>query len=250
MPPGMPKPILGYNKGLDFAYRGFKYPSFILGTQRNNLVKNIYDEFKSRSMKTDYSLTQRLNKNDWMGLLANTRVTASTEAGSARVFNSDKIWDVIKAEKSIRLINSDSMPVHLARFLPSRFKQRVRGVITGGKFVFGSLNDDDIASELLRKAVSDSELESKDGRVISSRHLDAVAAGTWQILERGSYSGVLTPHIDYTPISNLDPSSIRDAVDEALEKANHSTMLELQSRLYLKNSYDARVESLLQNFRH
>jgi len=244
-PQGMPEPIKDHIKKFDYSYRGFKYPAFILGNQRNKISEAILSEFNQRGLVTDYSLSQRLSKESWMELLAETRITAASEAGSSRVFRSDEVWESLRDNRKIRMVNSDNPFVHVARFLPHELKSKIRGKISRGKNVFGSLHDDSNSSLLLADQVQNSSLPSIDGRAISSRHFDAIAAGCWQILEIGNYNGILEPWIDYTPIVDISPNAVKDAVDHAMEMANATNVSALQDRLFNSNSYDHRIKSLV-----
>lgn len=244
-PQGMPEPIRNPIKKLDFAYRGFKYPSFILGNQRNVISGAVSQEFRRRGLSSDYSLTQRLSKDAWMSLLAGTRITAASEAGSSRVFRSDEVWEPLRKSQEIRLVNSDNAIVHLARYLPHGLKSKIRMKISKGKNVYGSLHDDSKSALLLANQVKNSTLPSADGRAISSRHFDAIAAGCWQILEEGSYNGLLRPWIDYTPIADGSAITVKDSVDHALEAANSLNISAMQDRLFEFNSYDHRIKSLI-----
>ena len=78
-----------------------------------------------------------------------------------------------------------------------------------------------------------------------SRHFDAIAAGCWQILEEGSYNGLLRPWIDYTPIADGSAIAVKDSVDHALEAANSLNISAMQDRLFEFNSYDHRIKSLI-----
>ena len=244
-PQGMPAPIQKQKKSFDFSYRGFKYPSFILGNQRNDISDSVSKEFISRGLVSNYSLSERLSKDRWMDLLAGTRVTAASQAGSSRVFKSDAVWDSLRHHPDIRFVNSDNYVVHLARLLPHDLKSKIRVKISRGKNIYGSLHDDSASSLLLKNQVLNSSLPSVDGRAISSRHFDAIAAGCWQILEVGDYNGILSPWTDYTPIEDTSPSAVKDSVDHALEMSNSGNLAEMQERIFSTNSYDHRIKSLI-----
>jgi hypothetical protein len=234
-------------KQFDFAYRGFKYPSFILGNQRNEVAERIKAEFLSRKLAVNYSLHERLGKSDWMNLLSTSRITAASQAGSSRVFRTDAVWDSLRTDSRVRLVDSDHTIVHLSRKLPHSMKSRIRKTLASGKTVFGSLHDESETSTLLKEQVASSMLPSTDGRTISSRHFDAIAAGCWQILEVGDYNGILTPYVDYTPIADTSHHSISSAIDHAQEMTNPKNLIEIRDRLYEFNSYNSRIKSILKH---
>jgi hypothetical protein len=247
VPQGMPEPMPIVKKRFDFSYRGFKYPSFILGNNRNLVSEKISGRFHALGLQVNHSYFERLPKAEWMDLLSRSRVTAASQAGSSRVFRSDQVWYELRADSRVRLINSDNPVVHISRFLPHTMKSHLRKFLVNGKTVYGSLHDQFEPAELLRAQVQNSILPSTDGRTISSRHFDAIAAGCWQILEQGDYNEILKPYIDYTPISDLAECSVANAVDHAQGMTNPIILRELQSRIFEFNSYKSRIHSILRS---
>jgi hypothetical protein len=80
------------------------------------------------------------------------------------------------------------------------------------------------------------------GKAMTSRHLDAVACGTWQILTPGKYSGVLRPHEHFTPWDSKDPTR---SYKEALSNIESGRNMEIYNELEPCNSYESRISTLL-----
>jgi len=244
IPHGMPKLTPRVKRKVDFTYLGFRYPSYIFGSERNNLIEGILDCFESRRLKIEFSYDKRLSRDKWIALLNTSKITASTEAGANRIFKTDDIWKHFNG--SGISISSDSRVLHRARRLPSGIKRPLRKMVISLGLNYGSLEKKDVQVNLFG-GNSFSELESRNGLCISSRHLEAVSAGCWQILYKGDYSGILKADSHYTEVKFLDRSNLEDAVDAAIEIANGEKPWQVREELYEAHSYQARVAKIIEN---
>lgn len=244
IPHGMTKPTEGTAKEIDFAYYGFKYPSYVFGSLRNKIVEDVVNSFKRRNLRIKFSYEQRLDRDEWISLMNKSRVTASTEAGSSHIFKTDEIWNwMYRAGTSI---SSDNLLLHSARRLPINVKQPLRKLAISLGLNYGSLekknqHDEDFFNRIV------SNFESRDGRCISSRHLEAISSSCWQLLYRGEYSGILKPDYHYTELSSLDSRTVEESVDKALNIADSHVPWEIREELYKTHSYQARIRNLLEN---
>jgi hypothetical protein len=80
------------------------------------------------------------------------------------------------------------------------------------------------------------------GKALTSRHLDAVFCGTWQILSPGYYNGVLTPGLHYSVWDPDNPETVLEEVSTAIETNRPEAVYE---ELFEKNSYNSRINMLL-----
>jgi hypothetical protein len=241
IPHGMPKPLEIKRKTIDFAYYGFRYPSYIFQNHRNLLLNSLIDEMRLRGFRIQFSEQNRLNQNEWMALLLNSKFTASTEAGSRFVFKSDSIWNHLSGQK-LR-VSSDNAILHLARRLPTSVKSSIRRLGRDLGVEYGSIEarqPKNLDLEVLLE-----QFEYRDGTCVSSRHLEAISAGCWQILYKGNYNGVLKPGIHYTELSDLSESSIKEKIDEGLEVVSKGHPMEIRDELFEKHSYLSRVSEAL-----
>jgi len=250
-PPGSPdvkKDETRKVKRIDFGYRGFPYPWYLLDEDRNETVESVCALFQSLSKKVDISFAQRFDSAQWFQFLKDSSFTASSEAGSRYVFRDDEIWKPVQeyflSQHKFSAINNDAAGMNLLRQLPGPLKGALKKVSTAFGVKQASLfQPDSNELEIIQSLFDPTKYEYRDGKAISSRHLDAIACGSWQILKPGRYNDILVPDIHYTPwdpmslpeITELisNPEILQKRTDQARENLGHA------------HSFAARVEGLL-----
>ena len=130
------------------------------------------------------------------------------------------------------------------RRLPSPLKSILKKFLSYLGLNQGSLYKPDSKElEILISLVDLEKYESRNGKCISSRHFDAIAAGTWQILSPGEYSNIIFPKLHYTEFSVNNYNQIQELIkSETARKFLHLANFET---LYVNNSYTARVAQIL-----
>ena len=256
-PPGIPEQtnsLASTNKLFDFSYRGFIYPWYLLDKERNSIVNMVLDHCESLKLKVNFSQSNRLSKFDWQNLLSQTRFTASTEAGSRYVFRDDEVWQNFKEyfirnpQKSVSVTNDANGMVFLRR-LPHPIKNTVRKILNFAGVTQGSLyQPSSVEEEIFLSLISPDKYEHKNGKCLSSRHFDAIASGTWQILAPGAYNGLLKPNVHYSE-QNLDGHKIESIIDISLNAFEAGLTTSAYEDLIFDNSYDARVELIRSHLR-
>lgn len=244
VPHGMPGLSQITSKTWDFAYLGFSYPSYIFESYRNRVVELVVDSMKRNHMSVKHSNNLRMSREKWMELLSKTRLTASSEAGSKYVFKTDSIWNLLDKSRTIQ-VSSDNRLVHLSRRLPSNVKTSIRNLGIKFGFEYGSIESNKYENSQIERILE--RFEYRDGTCISSRHLEAIAAGCWQILYTGEYNGLLKAGHHYTELRGLSTLAINDSVEEALEVISRGVHLEIRERMFETNSYSARVSEVLRS---
>jgi hypothetical protein len=237
---------------IDLGFRGFPYPWYLLDDDRNNTVEEVVELFQSRQRKIDVSYTQRFNSTQWFNFLKNSNFTVSSEAGSKFVFRDDEVWRPIQEYFQIHhkfsAIKNDAKGMNFFRKLPGPIKSLLKRATSSVGVNQASLyKPDSHEIEKLKSFIDLSTHEYRDGKAISSRHLDAIACGTWQILKPGSYNDILKPNKHFTP---WNPSEI-SRIDELVEKASQlrSRTEDVWEDLSPNHSYSSRVNQLLENLR-
>jgi hypothetical protein len=256
-PPGIPEQtnlLSSTNKLIDFSYRGFVYPWYLLDKERNSIVDMVLDHCRSLNLNVDFSQSNRLSKFEWQNLLSKSRFTASTEAGSRYVFRDDQVWQNFKEylfrnpQKSISVTNDANGMVFLRR-LPHPMKKTVRKILNFVGVTQGSLyKPSSDEEEIFLSLISPHKFEHKDGKCLSSRHFDAIASNTWQILAPGAYNGVLKPNVHYSEL-NLDGHNIESIIDISLNAFEAGLTTSAFEDLISDNSYDARVRLIRSHLR-
>ena len=248
-PPGMP--VLSTNnsstsRDIDLGFRGFRYPWYLMDNERNNVVDQVLDIFKNHNLVVDASHEKRLNSSEWFNFLSRSRFTVSSEAGAKYIFRDDQIWNPVKeyfaTEKKFSALENDVSGMSLLRRIPAPLKSILKKFLSNLGMNQGSLYKPD--SKELEKLISLVDLEkyeSKNGKCISSRHFDAIATGTWQILAPGKYNELLIPNIHFTPWEATN--NFRALIEN--EVSRKSLSIQAFDDLSQNHSYRARVNTVL-----
>jgi len=232
---------------LDLGFRGFDYPWYLLDFDRNRIVEEVEAFYLSSKLSVDISKTERLDRNNWYNFLSSCRTTVASEGGSNYVFRTDEVW-----LEAIRFLDSHSGNKYLAndfpgakllRSLPSNLKTNLRiiGKLLGKEQGATSLLPPDVLEEVLGRIDIDG-YQYVSGKAITSRHLDAIYCGTWQILTPGNYNGILKAGDHYSAWDATNPTSVLHEVEEA---CNSSRPSDIYEELIQENSYQSRINKLL-----
>ena len=231
----------------DLGFRGFEYPWFLLDTDRNQVVREVSDYFVSSGQRVDISNSQRLDKDAWYSFLRECKTTVASEGGSNFVFKTDDGWiealSYLQSTEGKKFVNNDFFGAKLIRSMPSGVKDILRSV---GKI----LGKEQGATSVLPKEVLDrvlsrinvNDYDFVSGKALTSRHLDAVFCGTWQILSPGYYNGILTPGLHYSVWDPNNPETVLQEVNTAIETNRPESVY---GELFEKNSYRSRINELL-----
>jgi hypothetical protein len=232
---------------VDLGFRGFEYPWFILDRDRNQVVREVSDYFVTCGRYVDVSNSQRLDKDAWYSFLRSCKTTVASEGGSNFVFKTDDVWlealSYLKTIEGKKFIDNDFAGAKLIRSMPTGVKNILRSV---GKVIgkeqgaTSALSQEVLDGVLSRINVNNYHFVS--GKALTSRHLDAVFCGTWQILSPGFYNGVLTPGSHYSVWDPDNPETVLEEVSMAIETNRPESVYE---ELFEKNSFKSRIDKLL-----
>jgi hypothetical protein len=232
---------------IDLGFRGYEYPWFLLDNDRNIIVEEVSDYFSSRNLLVNVSKTERLDKNNWYNFLLSCKTTVASEGGSNFVFKTDAVWhealEYLKTIEGRKYLNNDFLGAKVLRALPSGLKSTVRvfGKMIGKEQGSMSLLPPAVLEEVLAR-INIEDYQFTSGKALTSRHLDAIFCGTWQILTPGDYNGVLRPGVHYSVWDPENPTSVLQEVEEAIntDKSSH-----IYEELIQENSYQSRINKLL-----
>jgi hypothetical protein len=251
IPHALPKRITPENReperNIHLGFRGFLYPWYLLDDDRNSIVTEVSRFYEELNLRVDVSTTERLDKDHWYQFLQSCVSTVSSEGGSKYVFRTDDVWrealSYLMEVNGNKYLKNDFRGSGVLRMLPYDLKKQLRQV--GDLFGVSHGGSGDESSEVLMEVankVRPQDYEYVFGKGMTSRHLDAVACGTWQILTPGTYSGVLRPHEHYTPWDSADPTR---SYKEALSNIESGRNLEIYNELETSNSHESRISTLL-----
>ncbi len=235
------------NRSLDLGFRGFDYPWYLLDSDRNKIVEEVGECYLSSKHVVDISKSERLDKSNWYNFLKKCKTTVASEGGSNFVFRTDDVWiealSFLESTSAKRYLSNDFLGAKLLRSLPSSVKSNLRSI---GNFIGKEQGATSVLPpEVLRDVLSRinvHDYEYVSGKAITSRHLDAIYCGTWQILTPGDYNGILKAGIHYSVWDPINPISVLREVEEAINSNKPSNIYE---ELIMGNSYQSRIKKLL-----
>ena len=237
-------------RNIDLGLRGFKYPWFLLDDERNNTIDEVLNVSRNLGFKVDSSSTKRFGRDEWFEFLSRTKITTSTEAGSKYVFDTDEVWQpalraIAKEAGITRQLESDAVGMKFARQLPAPLKLKLRKFARVLNIEQGAVAeiDENLAARLYSMTKFE-EYPSVDGKALSSRHLDSIATGTWQILRPGEYGGILIPGSHY---SLWDKNNGESILNDARNAFHDGRAEKARSSLQGGNSYSSRVQDILKH---
>jgi hypothetical protein len=232
---------------IDLGFRGFDYPWFLLDSDRNKILMDVSNLYSSRNLTVDVSTKERLDKDAWYSFLHSCKTTVASEGGSGYIFRNDEVWvealRFLETTSSKKLLANDFPGAKILRTLPVNVKKNLRSI---GKFVgkeqgATSILPPPILEEVLTR-INVEDYQFVSGKALTSRHLDAIFCGTWQILTPGDYNGVLTAGIHYSEWDEDNPLSVLEEVEEAVHDGKSTRVYE---ELILENSHRSRINKLL-----
>jgi hypothetical protein len=240
------KPNQNFRK-IDLGFRGYEYPWYLLDTDRNDCVTEVGNFFAKKGFRVDMSFSERLGKEDWYTFLKDSKLTVASEGGSRFVFLSDQVWTsalrLLEGRDKKSYIRNDFLGSNQARRLPYPVKEylkkigRILGREQGATANFSEKFTKDLFSEINIEG-----FPYVNGKALTSRHMDAIACGTWQILSPGEYNLVLKAGQHYTEWNSSNPEGSLLHVNESIRDAKP---LEIYEDLYQEHSYASRIQKIL-----
>lgn len=194
---------------IDIGGRSFRYPVFIGDDDRNRIYDLFLELGPAAGLTVDISSSARLARPDWAAFLNDCRATIGTEAGSWYLERDDRtalaIRDFLAARSGTRTIRADGWLHAAARHLPYTAKSALKALLAHTALRHEALDPaDEHAAEIHDRFFAGQPHCPSYSKCISSRHFDAAATGTCQILVRGRYNDILEADRHYIA---LDPDS-------------------------------------------
>jgi hypothetical protein len=171
----------------------------------------------------------------------------ASEGGSNYVFRTDEIWvEALRYLNSVsanKYLGNDFFGAKLLRSLPGSVKSNLRliGKFLGKEQGATSTLSKEVLHQVLRR-IDVNDYQHVSGKALTSRHMDAIYCGTWQILTPGNYNGILIAGSHYSAWDATNPRSVLLEVEEAI-KSNKSA--NIYEELIQTNSYQSRINRLL-----
>lgn len=193
---------------IDIGGRSFRYPVY-LGDDERNRVYDLFAELAPQAgLTVDIANHGRLARPDWAAFLNDCRGTVGSEAGSWYLERDDRtvlaIRDFLRRRARAPTIRADGRLHALTRRLPYGIKAGLKAVLAVAPLGHEALADvsDDDAAEIHNLFFAGRLRCPAYSKAISSRHFEAAATGTCQLLVRGRYNDILEADRHYIA---LDP---------------------------------------------
>ncbi|HEX3861623.1 MAG TPA: glycosyltransferase [Stellaceae bacterium] len=209
---------------IDLGGRSFRYPVF-LGDDDRNRVYDLFSELgPAAGLNVDIATSSRLARPDWAAFLNECRGTIGTEAGTWYLERDDHtalaIREFLRARSGAPTIRADGWLHAATRHLPYGVKAGLKTLLarTALRHEAFEANDDDFA-EVQARFFSGQAPCPAYSKCISSRHFEAAATGTCQILVDGRYNDILQAGEHYVALrpdlGNADAAieQFRDAAE-------------------------------------
>ena len=195
-------------RGIDIGGRSFRYPVY-LGDDERNRVYDLFAELAPQAgLTVDIANDGRLARPQWAEFLNNCRGTVGNEAGSWYLERNDHtvlaIRDFLRGRTGSPTIRADGRLHALTRRLPYGIKMGLKAALALTPVAHEALQDvtEEDAAEIHARFFAGRPRCPAYSKAISSRHFEAAATGTCQLLVRGRYNDILEPDRHYIP---LDP---------------------------------------------
>jgi hypothetical protein len=195
------------SRRVDIGGRSFRYPVFIGDDERNRL----YDLFAAlgpaAGLSVDIANDARLDRPAWAAFLNDCRGTIGTEAGTWYLERDDRtalaIREFLRARSPGPTIRADGRLHAATRHLPYRVKAALKALLAHSPVQHEALDaDDGDFAEVHARFFANQPRCPAYSKCVSSRHFEAAATGTCQILVAGRYNDILRAGEHYIA---LDP---------------------------------------------
>ena len=194
-------------RGIDIGGRSFRYPVFIGDDDRNRVYDRVAELGPKAGLRVDIANNARLDRPLWAAFLNNCRATIGTEAGTWYLERDDRtalaIRDFLNSRSPTLTIRADGWLHGATRHLPYGVKAGLRALLALTPVHHEALDAGDEAfAEIQARFFADRSRCPAYSKCISSRHFEAAATGTCQILVKGRYNDILEASRHYIA---LDP---------------------------------------------
>ncbi len=192
-------------RAIDLGARSFRYPIYLGDDERNR----VYDLFAqlgpAAGLRVDISNERRLGRAEWAAFLNECRGTVGSEAGTWYLERDDAtalaIREFLRARSTGPTLHADGWLHGVARRLPYGVKTGLRALLRRSPLQHEAFapHEDDFA-EVWERFFAGRPRCPAYSKCISSRHFEAAATGTCQLLVAGRYNDILLEDEHYIPL--------------------------------------------------
>lgn len=249
------------DRSVDVGIRSFRYLPCLGDEERNRIMDFFALHEFDPALKTDINTDPgaRLTPDQWAAFLNQCKGTASTEAGSYYLEKDDRtvlaIQDFINKQGGWRQRAYEAIrrsPVR--KLLPARARRGIRAGFAQTRAemryrAHREVRDEEVGFEVIYDRFFRDYPRPVSGKCISSRHFDAIGAGTCQIMFPGEFNGVLQANVHYLALRR-DFSNIGEVMEKFGDVAFRERMTH-ETREYVleHHTYRHRTQEIVRLFR-
>jgi Glycosyl transferases group 1 len=194
-------------RAIDIGSRSFRYPVY-LGDDARNRIYDLFAEIgPAAGLRVDIAHEARLDRVGWARFLNDCRGTIGTEAGTWYLERDDAtalaIRDFLRERPGTPTLRADGRLHSALRRLPYGLKTFLKALLARSPVRHEALaaGQEDYA-EIASRFFAGRPRCPAYSKCISSRHFEAAATGTCQILMRGRYNDILEADRHYIPLDD------------------------------------------------
>lgn len=194
-------------KSMDFSFVGANYPLWLGDSERNDFVR-LFSQKQGQSKMLVHTGHGNLAREEWARLLVSSRGTIGAEAGTYFLDRQGKLLRLAKE----KVMKNDA------------------------------LNGDHLDLGSFAKALN---IQYVSGKAVSSRHFEALATRTVQLLVEGEYNSILEPNIHYLAVDKKF-SNLHEKIEEFSDPSRRRQVAEVGYQYVMDlHTYEHRVSELL-----
>lgn len=228
-------------RAVDLGARSFRYPVYLGDDERNRVYDTFAQLGPAAGLRVDIANDSRLGRAAWAAFLNDCRGTIGSEAGTWYLERDDRtalaIRDFLRERSAGPVIRADGRLHGLVRHLPYGIKSGLKSVLQRSPLRHEALGSDETAcAEVVNTFFAQRPRCPAYSKCISSRHFEAAATGTCQILIKGRYNDILQADEHYialeADLANADEALLRfrDPTERArITAAAHSLVHDLHT---------------------
>jgi len=194
------------NRRFGIGFKGAQYPKWLGDSERNDFVYLLQKKMSNSGHSISIG-TGNVDRCKWADFLRSCCMVAGAEAGTYFLDPSGRIMEEAK--------------------------------------LIAQQNPECNHEQIIKAAISKTNCSYVSGKVISSRHFEAIGTQTGQILIEGNYNGILMPDIHYVAVKK-DMSNLGEKLRELEDKDRMASLIQSAWDLVSsRHTYRHRIDELI-----
>jgi hypothetical protein len=201
---------------IDLGARSFRYPVY-LGDDERNRVFDLFGHLgPAAGLRVDIANDRRLGRAEWAAFLNNCRGTIGSEAGTWYLERDDQtalaIREFLRERSTGAVIQADGWLHAAVRHLPYGIKAGLMALLQRLSLRHEALDlPENEFAEVQTRFFTGQPRCPAYSKCISSRHFEAAATGTCQLLIDGRYNDILKAGEHFIPLQ-ADLGNVAEAI--------------------------------------